>query len=513
MNSTPLSIFPSSSGTTSPQIPPLQDGIPEGILSDSYSSEVTEDLLENLPPREDKEKEVPQQHEEVPPIKITPPPIVPTIAIPKSNKQNSILPQSNSNCTTPNSSKLMLTSLKMPIIASIRQSIQKSSTNPIPTEIDEHIEDQLTPSTAKSAIPKKSESSNTEPGMSVNFKSPEPISPQPTSPTSSQMQSAEAEPSPRYTDSELDQALSEVINQKQRPMPEMRSPLIKYAKHLQLDSVSIEDYDRAAELDEAIKFLERNCETAKPKEEPVITIEMRIEQTKQNIQDCEEKYANRIREFEESIKLKMEELQSAHDSEIRLLEAKVSSPEFIHEFDKPSARLLGLRELQRTRALQKDYHGAKEIKRHADALEKEETEIARKRAMRKVKILFTQLTQKHEKEDDCARQNWDRQRIAIELEKEAEISPMRQLLHQLERNGHQVLKYSVRQRNAFGTARENQISFSPTQGLTTPRTKKKVNEIKQKGQTRLNLGGLDVRGVIKTNKPSSRIRVKRVDQY
>ncbi|EAX95525.1 hypothetical protein TVAG_310970 [Trichomonas vaginalis G3] len=494
----------------------------EGILSDSYDSQSTEELLDFPIPAKNTEKKHEELPESPPKAKLAPPPVVPAIAIPKSNNQKSILPNANSNCATPNSSKqpsLMLTSLKMPIIASIRSSIQKTSSKPINTEIDEHIDGEITPSTAKSQTPKVSESSNTEPGMTVNFKSPQPntppesTSPQPESPSSSQLQSQDVEEPPKYSESELEQALSEVVNQKQRPMPEMRAELIKYAKNLQLDAVGIEDYDRAQELDEAIKFLEHNCEMTKPKEEPVITVEMRIEQTKQNIQDCEEKYNNKIKEFEESTQLKMKELQSSHESEIKLLEAKVSSPDFIHEFDKPSSRLLSLREQQRIRALQKDYNGAKELKRHADQLEKEETETARRRAIRKVKILFTQLQQKHEREDECASQNWARQKTAIELEREAEITPMKQLLHQLERNGHQALKYSIRQRSNHSNIRENQVSYSPTQNLTTPRTKRKFNEIKNRGQSRLNLGGIDVRGVMKQSKPSSRIRVKRSDQY
>ena len=428
-------------------------------------------------------------------------PAVPIISIPFNTKnkipqiQNQKLdsPSSTSNTATQNQGPLLLTSLKSPIIASLRKSIAKED------EKNKLLKEQKKEKKEEEEEKNEKHQSSIREEASVNENEADNLDQSKKNDAQTEVSVPQIPIQPQYTDEELESALNGVLNNKIMPLPEMHQSVLSYAKRVQYDAVIDEDYDKAEEIEEAVKFLERNGESKQVKVEPVITVDMRIEQTKQNIEDTENKYKNRLQSFENSKKLRLKELENAHAAEIAALEENVSSPDFLHQFDKPSANLLQVRELQRTRAFQKDFIGAKQMKKIGDEMEKRETEEAKKKAVAKIELMYKQLLDKQKREIACAKENWKRQKIAIQLEKEAELNPMKALLSQLERNGHQSLKYTVKHRSTSSA----QPSYAPVTCAVTPRTRKKVVEFKQRGQGRLNLVGLDTTKYIKPNRPVS----------
>ena len=420
--------------------------------------------------------------------------------------------ESASESENDNSNTVLLTSLKSPIVADIRKSINDN--NAIAREIleDDDSEEFQPENNLKYAqlfgLKKNNEN---KPGNIIDYQKSECFVIDDDHDEKNQDIHSDNIPplqlqslnEPQFSETELSAALNAVISRKMKPIPEMHQAVVAYTKKLQIDAMVQEDYDKAQELNDALTFLGPNSDNGTIQSQtPVITIDMRIEQTKQNIQDVEEKYKQKLASFEQSKKFKLQEIEATHQNEIKLFEENVSSPEFMHQFDKPSTKLLQTRELQKCRALQKDFAGAKQMKKLGDELEKEETKEAKRRATQKIEILYQQLLQKQKREVECAKQNWRRQKTAMELEHNSELGPLKALLNQLENNGHQSLKYTLKQRSESSS----QPSYAPIQCGVTPRTRKKVVEFKSRGQGRLNLTGIDTTQYIKPRPSTSQKR-------
>ena len=132
----------------------------------------------------------------------------------------------------------------------------------------------------------------------------------------------------------------------------MYDGVLNYArKRLAMATIN-EDYDTCEDMNACITFLERNADK-NGGEEPVITVPMKIEETKQMIQTINDKYDEKLSNHEEQRLMKLREMKSKNDAEFAELEAKVSSPTFLHQFDKPSSQLQRIRKMQKFKALHK----------------------------------------------------------------------------------------------------------------------------------------------------------------
>ena len=293
-------------------------------------------------------------------------------------------------------------------------------------------------------------------------------------------------PIKEYSETDITNALNAILKKRQKPDPEMYMDVLAYAKKRLAIATINEDYDSCEDMNTCVTFLEQNMDKS-ASNQPVITIPMRIEQTKQNIANINKKYDKLRKNFEEERKLKLKEIEANNEAEMQQLEEQVASPEFLHQFDKPSSQLLHIRKMQKVKALQKDFKGAKELKTIGDNLEKKEVEEAKKKIIVKVQMMTNRLREKQENAMLCAMQNWERQRTELEQEREAQLDPYQHLLSQMENNGHQSLKYSIKSR---GVPRQMTAS-APISPSVTPRTMKKVHNYKYNGQRTLNLSNLE----------------------
>ena len=302
----------------------------------------------------------------------------------------------------------------------------------------------------------------------------------------------------QFSETDYLNAINLILKNKQKPEPEIYQDVLAYSRRRLAEATISEDYDTCEEMNDCIKFLEENNENPNTNS-PVITIEMRIDQTKQSIADINEKYDKKLVEFDQQKAMKMVELKAAHEAEMSKIEEQVSQPEFLHQFDKPSAKLQQIRVIQKEKAIMKDFAGAKEYKRIGDELQKKETEMAKRKVIEKIELLTSKQEEKHEIAVKCAKQNWERKRITIEQEREAELEPLRMLLSQMENKGHHSIKYAIKSRSG---AMQPPI-YAPTQPNVTPRTMRSVSNYKRKGQSKLNLTDFEPAKYVRAKTPKT----------
>ena len=112
----------------------------------------------------------------------------------------------------------------------------------------------------------------------------------------------------------------------------------------------------------------------------------------------------------------MVETKAVHEAKMNKIEEQVSQPEFLHQFDKPSAKLQQIRVIQKEKAIMKDFAGAKEYKRIGDELQKKETEITKRKVIEKIELLTSKQEKKHEIAVKYSMQNLERKMITNEQE-------------------------------------------------------------------------------------------------
>lgn len=294
----------------------------------------------------------------------------------------------------------------------------------------------------------------------------------------------------------LEELYNNLLQRKEIPSDEYRKPLLSLLRSRMMKYIIEEDYDKAQELKEAEDLLQSASTLVS--DNVTMTVEERINATKNNIATIEDSWRNKLLNFEKEKINRLNELEKTHKRELVALEQHCSSQEFLVNFDKPSGSLLHIRKLQKIRALSKDFIGAKALKKQADELQLKESEEAKQRAIQRMKVLYGNLMQKQERELFCAKQKLLRQKTELELERDDELKPLKSLLTQLENNSHGPLKY-------FNPTKSR--SFVPLASATTPRTRKKVAEYKRSvsGQ-RLNLNGIDVTKYIRPNTAVRRLK-------
>ena len=328
----------------------------------------------------------------------------------------------------------------------------------------------------------------------------------------------------KYTDEELKKAIDDMLDHRILPPIEMHTSLQVYIKNNIYKNIIDQDYDQAERLKSAQDILSNgtnNKETANERKMIIQSIESRIESTKDKLHELKNQWILKIQKFEDDIHSKNDELELKQKEEVAKFEETWNSSEILVQFNKPSAQLLEIRRMQKTKALSNDFSGARELKKRGDLLEKEETRKAERKAMSSMKNAYNQLLVKQQREFEFAKQNWQRQRNLIENERDQEIHSIELTLKQLQNklnefkakpksnsSSRNLILSNSNKLNNGSISNQNKKSKVKrelkTPATTTPRTRKQIAKFRtQPRQEKLALSGLNVHQYVKSSSKSS----------
>ena len=237
-----------------------------------------------------------------------------------------------------------------------------------------------------------------------------------------------------FNDEDVVNAFQEYKKSKTIPPLYMRDAIIRHIHDLSAAAIEAEDYDLGEQLDKDLNNLIRafNLELSKANSVIPSELESRREEVKKQMAEVETEWEQKIKQLKSSEQKKIEELEAKQAQERLEFEARCQAPDFLQKFTKPSSRLLQLWKLQKALALQHDFEGAKEMKAKAEALQKQETIEAQKRAIASVKQNYEMLVIKQQRELDCAVANGKRKVSQMRGEMKKDLENKEKLNKQVE---------------------------------------------------------------------------------
>ena len=309
-----------------------------------------------------------------------------------------------------------------------------------------------------------------------------------------------------YNEEELLGMIEHMLDTHKLPPKESHKALHAYLKKNIFKKIIDQDYDEAERLKEAQDLLAEEASiksTVTEKKEIVKSINQRIEATKDKLFQAKNEWEAKMAKFDEEIQIKQKELELKQNEELEQFEKTWNNPETLMQFNKPSAALIEIRKLQRSKALSGDFAGAKELKKRGDYLEKEETKRAEERATLSMKQSYEKLVAKHKKEVEYAKQNWQRQRVQYESEKDHEIHTIELALKQLQ---NKLNESKSRPLSSIGLDKKKaQKNSREVTTPTTPRTRRQLADFKvAPRQERLQINTVGVHNYVKSKNKTAR---------
>lgn len=247
------------------------------------------------------------------------------------------------------------------------------------------------------------------------------------------------------SDRDLDEAISQLLNKFILPPQELHTPIMQLLERRRVDALVEGDYDKAEEQDKIVGILQMVIQNEHDKENEDKTLDVlygRWQQLIQKQNSINEKWDKKVQEFTEESDKQKEEMDKAHEEEVDNFLAKWKDPNFLRQFNKPSSRLLQLREQEKAMAIARMYAQAKEMKAVADRLQREETQQAQARMNSQMQIERNKLTVKQNKAVNAW--NGYRQRMlkSMQNERQKELQPIQTAMQQIKAKKTSPLKGS-----------------------------------------------------------------------
>ena len=314
-------------------------------------------------------------------------------------------------------------------------------------------------------------------------------------------------------DNMVEEALNGIIKSKKSPSRNLWDQTYDYARKMNILHLLNEEYDQAAQCEEAISFLQqqKNYEIWIEEYEKIQKqFKKKLENVQSQVFKINEKENIKIQSINEEYNKKLEILKINHEKEIQEFEEKWSNPKSLLPFSKPSPILLQLKKKQKSMALSKQFQQAKEIKQICEDLEKNESLEATKKASQLMNSQFSSLLEKQQKEIDCLFDNTQRKISIIKLEKEKSIDVnLKQQKHLESKVNNQKIKINLPLPNLIIKNNDNSITNRSmgTPGVITSRTRNQFQKFRQSSEnSKLELTQLNVKSLIR---PQSALLTKR----
>jgi hypothetical protein len=308
------------------------------------------------------------------------------------------------------------------------------------------------------------------------------------------------------SDSDVDAIVFNLMGRATLPSPEWQAKLPEILEERRLEALMNGDYDTAEHQDKIMGTLQSLIQKAEQKQSEERSIDMLYQrwqhlQTKQ--QEITSRWDTKIRELLEESETQRLALQSKHDEELEQFIAKWKDPGFLRPFNKPSPKLIQLREQERAMGLSRMYAKAKETKGVADRLQREETQAAQSRINAQMASERHTLGVKQEKELISLAAHRDRTVKAMQGEKARELKPVTMAIQQIKAKKSAVPKMPS-SLPSLPTARADSGSTAghSQEGSGSPGTQARYAHFRsEKRQTLLDVAPVDDQVIAQMKKP------------
>lgn len=284
-----------------------------------------------------------------------------------------------------------------------------------------------------------------------------------------------------YGTSELNQA-AELLKRGEYPDPDMRSQLDSYIENI-IKCLAIKgDYVKAAEYQKLQDFLKSYADhdpSRKERDTRGQEIKIKLERAKEVYQNLINHFLAAVDSQKQSNEKRLEIVRRNHQKEIEEFEAHWSNPDFLHTFTKPSGRLLYLRQTEMHLVAAKQFEKAIAIKMQADKLQKQETALAREKAIAAMNAAYQKLIANQAKEITIAKQRGDLSIKSIENERERKLNAQMIVVRRLE-NTHNTEKRTIERFQRTKPIKVSDLNFNVALDIGDLAVKsmiKKQNEI------------------------------------
>ncbi|OHT05985.1 hypothetical protein TRFO_26048 [Tritrichomonas foetus] len=315
---------------------------------------------------------------------------------------------------------------------------------------------------------------------------------------------------------EIQKAIQKLIQKREMPPIEILPQVYRIIKTLYLNSLIVQDYDRANELEEVSKLVGDNYEcmvNAKIKAEQTKTLETRIELAKKRLQIEIDEWDKILHIF------KNEQNKQRHNLEQKILEERNefennwSNPEYLIQFNKPSPTLLQLRKQQKALAIAKRFADAKQVKQIADKLQQIESDQAQQRAVSCMKLHYNKMIDDQQRTIECFNDHEKRLEQYLVAEREKVLKPYYMLIKQLEATRDKDLPLNMKPQKVVFVSNIRTKILKTDRALppASPRTTRAMSKFRNSDEPeRLTLTGIDVRRTLSGRRAKSSVRVSKV---
>ncbi|KAK8857938.1 hypothetical protein M9Y10_013037 [Tritrichomonas musculus] len=307
-----------------------------------------------------------------------------------------------------------------------------------------------------------------------------------------------------YTEEELEKQLNRFLKTK-KPPPKSACPKIAdYAREKTLQLMLHEEYDKAYQIQVATQQLMVNIKDDKlvvTEKQMTENIEGRISDANQQQKDINYKYQDKIEEFEKLKSQSRDKLIIKHQNELDNFFSEWDNEKTLFPFLKQSPKLLQLRHMQKAHAMTMDFVQAKQLKKAADKLQKDETQIAKLNASNAMKSKYNALLKQQQTEFELWEQNWERKRQTLEKEKQQEEEANENLRTQLH---NKLMSKKIPKRQSV-ILPINSSSTSKSMQIMRTQVKSMMIEYRNKtAAARLDLRPAEIKAIVKPKLPSPR---------
>ncbi|KAK8841112.1 hypothetical protein M9Y10_027312 [Tritrichomonas musculus] len=205
----------------------------------------------------------------------------------------------------------------------------------------------------------------------------------------------------KYKNEDYEEAIKQMLNKRKPPPKDMIEEIREYILKMTRISVQRQRYNSANRYEQSKNLLTQLTDPCsgyyqdKTKRE---TAFRQYEQTKKQLEEVTKQWHHTILNAKQVSKQRVESLKKTHEDEIEKFQKDWESPEYLAPFNKPSAELLKLRDVEKIYGLNKEFEKAKEAHRQAQKMEVIEVQQQREKAMNTMKSQFDQLLERQKKE-------------------------------------------------------------------------------------------------------------------
>lgn len=233
---------------------------------------------------------------------------------------------------------------------------------------------------------------------------------------------------------EFNEYIDNLVNKFQLPPVRSRPAFLQFLNRKRVAALVESDYDVAEKYDNYLSCYSYSIayEQKKTKEDNDLEhLYMRWSNLKAEEQKINDYYNNKIKEAKDECNSKTEELEGLQEEEYQQFLNKWQNPEFLRQYNKPSPKLLQLREMEKNMAVARMYAKAKEMKAIADDQQMRDTQEAQARITKEMYDERCRLIEKQDMQKNAIESHKRKKIDQYEQERKAKLKPVQAAMSQI----------------------------------------------------------------------------------